>query len=72
MAEYKYLNQAIVDNSNSITLTNLQSDVDLDPVNLLKGVRLSSEPGFVNFMLSGNSGDFYPDVFKFTFHAFLR
>lgn len=64
MTEYYFINQEIVTSNNTASFGDPESDVELDPVDLLNGARLSPEPTFINFKLSKNSGDFYPDIFN--------
>ena len=62
MAEYYYIAQKIVTLENSITLGKIDSDIDLEPVNLLSGTKLSTPPTYIDIELSATSGDYYPDI----------
>ncbi len=62
MAEYYFINQKIVTLDNNISLGTIDSNNELEPINLLKGKKLSPEPKYINIELSDNSGNFYPDI----------
>ncbi len=62
MSEYYYIAQKIVTLENSISLGKIDSDIELDPVDLLSGTKLEKEPTYINISLSENSGDVYPDI----------
>jgi hypothetical protein len=62
MSEYYYVAQKIVTLENNVSLGEIDSDIELEPVGLLSGAKLAKPPGYINITLSKNSGDFYPDI----------
>jgi hypothetical protein len=62
MSEYYFINQRIVTLENSVVLGKIDSDVVLDPIDLLNGAKLSLPPTYINIELSETSGDYYPDI----------
>jgi len=64
MNNFYFLNQRIVIDERKAVLSNIISDVELDPVDLLKGVKLVNEPKKVEIMLAEGSGDYFPDMFS--------
>jgi len=64
MSEYYFINERIVTRENSAVLGRIDSDVALEPVELLNGAKLSPEPTYIDIYLTETSGDYYPDVFN--------
>jgi hypothetical protein len=62
MAEYYFINQRIITRENSIVIGDIDSDVELEPIGLLSGAKLSPEPTYIKIQLSETSGDYYPDI----------
>ncbi len=62
MSEYYYIAQKIVTLENNVSLGEIDSDIELEPVDLLSGAKLAKPPSYINITLSKNSGDFYPDI----------
>ncbi len=62
MSDYYYIAQKIVTLENNVSLGEIDSDIELEPVDLLSGDKLVKPPSYINITLSKNSGDFYPDI----------
>ena len=62
MSEFYFMNQQIVTLENSIVIESVESDVELEPVNLLRGAKLNPEPSYINIHFSKSGGNFYPDI----------
>lgn len=64
MNNFYFLNQKIVIVEKKAVLNKVISDVELDPVDLLKGAKLVNEPKKIEITLAESSGDFFPDMFS--------
>ena len=63
MSEYYFITQKIITDENTVILGDIDSDVELEAIDLLNGAKLNPEPSYINIQLSKNGGDFFPDVF---------
>ena len=64
MSEFYFINQQIVIAEKKAVLDSIQSDVPIDPVDVLTGAKLNPEPSKIDITLADSSGDFFPDMFS--------
>lgn len=64
MTDFYFINQQIVMAESKAVLQSVNSDVPIDPVDVLSGVKLNPEPSKIEITLSQTSGNFFPDMFS--------
>src|SRR5690606_26995011 len=64
MSEFYFINQHIVIAEKKAVLDKVQCDVELNPVNMLSGLKLKPEPTHIEITLTETSGDFFPDMYS--------
>ena len=64
MSEYYFINQRIVTEEKSAVLGQIDSDIELNPIDLLDGCKLTATPRYIRIRLNERGGDFFPDMFS--------
>ena len=57
MSEFYFINQQIVIAEKKAVLDSIQSDVPIDPVDVLTGAKLNPEPSKIDITLADSSGE---------------
>ena len=69
MSEYYFINQQIVIAKKQAVLNEVKSDVEIDPVNALRGSKLPVDPTYIDITLAESSGDFFSRYVQCSFYA---